>query len=88
MTMCSLHAETPNVRQAWLQQDRQKHLRQRDVNPDIPLFEQPAVDFKVLNFHSKLVSLEFHTCISCLERFPNLPMASNGTECAHCGRDK
>ena len=35
MTVCSLPAEGPNVRQAQLQQDRQTHLQQREVNPTV-----------------------------------------------------
>ena len=72
--------EIPEARQARLQQDRE--------NPDVPLFEQPAVSSKMRNFHTKLVSLEFYQCSSCLEHFPDLAMCTNRTECACCGRDK
>ena len=82
--------ETPEARQARLQQDRERHRQQREVNPDVPLFEQPAVSSKMKNFHTKLVSLEFYKCSSCLEHFPDLAMSTNynRTECARCGRDK
>ena len=83
-----MEGETPEARQARLQQDRERHRQQREVNPDVPLFEQPAVSSKMKNFHTKLVSLEFYKCSSCLEHFPELAMSTNRTECARCGRDK
>ena len=85
---CTNYAETPEARHSRLQLDRQRHRQQRDVNLDVPLFEQPVVHSKMLNFHSKLASLELYICTSCLERFPNLAMSANSTECARCGRDK
>ena len=83
-----IEEETPEARQARLQQDRERHRQQREVNPDVPLFEQPAVSSKMRNFHTKLVLLEFYKCSSCLEHFPNLAMSTNRTECARCVRDK
>ena len=80
--------ETSEARQARLQQDRERQRQQREVNSDVSLFEQPAVSSKMRNFHTKLVSLEFYKCSSCLERFPDLAMSANRTECARCGRDK
>jgi len=53
----------------------------------VPLFEQASVHTKMINFHFKLASLEFHTCTSSLEHFPNLAMAACSTECSHCNRD-
>ncbi len=88
ISQCILSAETPEARQARLEQDRQRHSQHIDVNPDVPLFEQPEVHSQMLNFHSKLASLDFYSCTSCLERFPNLPMAPNTTMCARCNRDK
>ena len=85
---CTNYAETPEARHSRLQVDREGHHQQRDVNLDVPLFEQPVVHSKMLNFHSKLASLEFYICTSCLERFPNLAMSANSTECARCGWDK
>ena len=82
----AIRTETPEARQIRMQQDR--HRQQREVNPDMPLFEQPAVSSKMMNFHSKLVSLELYKCFSCLEHFPDVAMSSNRTECARCGRDK
>ena len=79
--------ETPEARQARLQQDRQRHSQQRDVTSDVPMFEQPAVHSKMLNFHSKLASLEFNKCTVCLEHFPNLVMSAKSTVCARCNRD-
>ena len=73
--------------QAHLQQERQRHSQQRDMTSDVPLFEQPAVHSKMLNFHSKLASLQFHNCIICLECFPNLILSANSTLCAHCNWD-
>ena len=80
--------ETPEARQARLQQDRQRHQQQREVNPDVPLFEQPTVHSKMRSFHSRLMSLEFFECTSCLEQFPDMSMSASRTECARCGRDK
>ena len=80
--------ETPESRQARLQHDRQRHQQQREVNPDIPLFEQAAVHSKMRNFHLKLMSLEFVKCTTCLEQFPDLATSTDRTECARCGRDK
>ena len=55
----------------------------------IPLFEQCTVQQKVSSFHSKLISLEFHRCSTCLESFPDLNMAAAGsTECRPCSQDK
>ena len=68
--------ETPDARQARLQHDRHRHSQQRVVTSDVPLFEQPAVHSKMLNFHSKLASLEFHNCNVCFEHFPNLVMST------------
>ena len=39
-------------------------------------------------FHSKLMSLEFHHCSTCLECFPDLYMAAGCTECRHCNQDR
>ena len=71
-----------------LEEDRLRHLQQRDVNPDMPLFEQATVHSKMLNFHSKVASLKFYNCTSCFERFPNLAMAGNTTMFARCNRDQ
>ena len=61
--MCLFPAESPNAKQARLQ-DRQRYSRQMgDIH--VPLFKQPAVHSKMLNFHSILASLEFYTCTSC-----------------------
>ncbi len=73
----TLHFSLQRLQKRHRDADRQ---RQRDVNPD--LFEQSAVQCKMQNFHSKL---EFYSCTSCLERFPNL---ANSTICARCNRDK
>ena len=54
-----------------------------------PLFEQGAVQCKMLSFHSKLLSLKFHHCSTCFECFPDLIMAAAGsTECRRCSQDK
>ena len=57
------------------------------VNPDRPLLEQASILTKLINFHFKLATLEFRTCTSCLEHFPNLTMAAHSTECSRCSRD-
>ena len=84
---CLLTAESPDIRQAWLEQSRGRYLQHSDVNPDVPLFEQASVHTKMINFHFKLASLEFHARTSCLEHFPNLAMAACSTECSRCNRD-
>ena len=62
---------------------------QLDQDTCTPLFEQCAVRHKMSTFHSKLMSLEFHRCSTCLECFPDLSMASGGsTECTRCSHDK
>ena len=53
-----------------------------------PLFEQHAVRCKMSSFHSKLMSLEFHHCTTCLECFSDLTMAAGSTECRRCTQDK
>ena len=45
-----IEGETPEARQTGLQQDRERHRQKREVNPDVPLFEQPAVSSKMRNF--------------------------------------
>ena len=71
-----------------MQQDRQSHQQRRDVNPGVPLFDQPAVHSKMLNFHSKLASMEINQCTLCSEKFPSLALSANRAICARCGRDK
>ena len=78
---CLLNVESPAVRQVRLQCRRER----RAVNPDVPLLEQASVHTKMIKFHSKLSSLEFHTCTSCLEHFPNLAMAACSFECSCSG---
>jgi len=56
---CLLTAESPHIRQAWLEQRRGKYLQHRKVNPDVPLFEQASVHTKMINFHFNLASLDF-----------------------------
>ena len=72
----------------YLHQCTQRYQAQRDVDSQVPLFEQRVVHSKMLNFHSKLTSLEFHKCTTCLERFPDLTMSASGTECRRCSGDK
>ena len=43
---------------------------------------------KTSSFLSKLLSLEFHHCSTCLKWFPDLTMAAGSTECRHCTQDK
>ena len=85
---CMICTATPEARQEYLQQRRQRYQAQRDVDSQAPLFDQPVVHSKMLNFHSKLTSLEFHQCTTCLEQFPDLTMSASGTECRRCSGDK
>ena len=71
------------ARQARIDDSRSIHRR----HEQLLLFQQAAVNAKITNFHSKLASLEFRFCTSCLERFPNLTMAAHSTECSRCSRD-
>ena len=50
--------------------------------------ESQLHEHKLLNFHSRLASLQSATCSSCLECWPNLNMASHSTECSRCSKDK
>ena len=59
----------------------------RSILSDVPLFDQDSVHTRMLNFHCKLSALEFHSCTSRLERFPNLTMAARSMECSRCSRD-
>ena len=84
------HLEVPEARQARLETMRAAHQlridreQQREVNPDVPLFEEAAVSSHMRNFHTKL---EFYKCSSCFEHFPDLAMSTNRTECARCVRE-
>ena len=74
---CLLTAESPDIRQAQLEQRREGYLQHREVNQDVPLFEQASVHTKMINFHSKLASLEFHTCTSCLAHLHSIALFHN-----------
>ena len=64
-------------------------VSQMELGMQEPLFEQHAVRGKMSSFHSKLMSLEFHCCSTCLECLPELTMGSAGsTECRRCFQDK
>ena len=80
--------ETPDERQARLEAVRLTQQERRDVSIATSLFQQNAVESRMLNFYSKLVSLEFRECNTCSERFSNLTMSSNNTECSHCHQDR
>ena len=69
---------------------QQRLARRREQEREIqdPLFEQHVVRCKMSSFHSKLMSLEFHRCTTCLECFPDLTMAASSTECRRCTQDK
>ena len=86
---CMICTAAPSeATQDYLHQCTQRYQAQRDVDSQVPLFEQRVVHSKMLNFHSKLTSLEFHKCTTCLERFPDLTMSASGTECRRCSGDK
>ena len=93
---CFMHpicidAETPDERQARMSADRLGHRARHEINLQAPHFHQHAVHSKLTKFHSALASLQFHTCSTCAERFPNLNvvLASDGTtECRRCNQDK
>ena len=80
--------ETPDERQAGLEAVRLAQQERRDISIATPLFQQNAVESRMLNFHSKLASLEFRECNTCSERFPNLTMSRNNTECSRCHQDR
>ena len=79
--------ETPDERQARLEAVRLAQQERRDISIATPLFQQNAVQSRMLNFHSKLASLEFRECNTCSERFPNLTMSRNNMECSRCHQD-
>ena len=59
---------------------------------EIPLFHQPHVCSKMLQFHSQLAALWIPQCETCLEKFPGmtvsvLPGNTNKMECLRCSRD-
>jgi len=80
--------ETPDERQARLKAIRLTQQERRDISIATPLFQQNAVESRMLIFHSKLVSLEFRECNTCSVRFPNLTMSRNNTECSCCHQDR
>ena len=79
-------------RQGGLNADHhQHHWREQEINPQAPLLDQQPVRTKLARFHANLVSLQFRTCLTCAERFPNLNVVavSEGiTECRRCNQDK
>ena len=60
----AIRTETPEARQVRMQQDRQRHRQQREVNPDMPLFEQPAVSCEL--WSSTSVSLALNISLICI----------------------
>ena len=80
--------KTPDERQPRLEAIRLTQQERRDISIATPLFQQNAVESRTLNFHSKLVSLEFRECSTCSERFPSLTMSRNNTECSRCHQDR
>ena len=80
--------ETPDERQARLEAVRLAQQERRQISNATQLFQQNAVKSRMLNFHSKLASLEFRECNTCSERFPNLMMSRNSTECSRCHQDR
>ena len=53
---------------------------------DHPFLQQPVVHSKMKRFHSRLTSLQFSKCITCLEHFPGLKKREG--ECIRCFGDK
>ena len=83
--------ETHEEGQARPTVDLLQHRRQCQINPDNSLWDQHAVRSKLTKFHSALASLQFHSCSTCNERFPNLtvvPLSNGFTECRRCNQDK
>ena len=72
--------------------DAENHRRQREVNPGIPLFDQPGVRAKIKNFHVRLTAVQVPRCVTCSEKFPGLTVRAtsdgNNTECVRCRQDK
>ena len=54
--------ETPDERQARLEAVRLAQQKRSDISIATPLFQQNAVESRILNSHSKLTSLEFREC--------------------------
>ena len=53
------------------------------------LFEPCTVQRKMSSFHSKVMSLEFHHCSTCLKSCPDLIMkAASSTECKRCSQQQ
>ena len=42
---------------------------------EVPLFHQPRILSKMVQFHSRLASLQILKCITCLERFPGITVS-------------
>ena len=53
--------------------DRQNHMPMDTA--EVPLFHQPRVLSKTVQFHSRLASLQILKCITCLERFPGITVS-------------
>ena len=85
-----LRHETLEEREARHARDRQNHMQLQ--TPELPLFQQPHVRTKMIQFHSRLATLLMPQCITCLARFPAMSVrtlpTSGETECLRCSRDK
>ena len=59
--------QCPEETEARRAHDRQNHMPMDTA--DVPLFHQPRALSKMVQFHSRLASLQILKCITCLERF-------------------
>ena len=88
-----LASEAPEHREERHQLDREWHRWQREINPLLPLLQQPAVHSKMTAFHSTIGALQVSYCITCSERFPGLNVraispSNDSMECVHCKQNR
>ena len=86
-----LAAETPEQTEARQAHDREVHTpRSLPLSSALSLLHNPGVQAKMSKFHAQISSLQVATCITCMERFPDMTTrcTAAGTECIRCFRDK
>ena len=78
--------ETPEKREARLQQTSDDRRDSREARLEHELFDQNSVKLKMSKLHTDSMSIEVSRCITCSEEFPVLCLYSH--ECQRCSRDK
>lgn len=78
--------ETPEEREARLQQTSDDRRDLREARLEHELFDQNSVRSKMSKFHADLASIEVSRCTTCSEGFLGLRLHSH--ECQRCSRDK